>query len=211
MKMVERSRRGVNRIRRFNIHITLEMLKERLNRYTTVGSLPKVIWKMTEKKDEKSQRPEDDSTALAIPRTGLPSIFEEFMRPFDQLMAPFFASPSGSFLTEFGREPIIDFQDRGDHYLVTAEFPGLEKKDLEVRIDSNVLELKAERSTDRETRSTEGRSMQSSRSFFHRYMTLPEEVVSEKVTGTIKNGVLELKLPKSEPKVADKSRRVDLK
>jgi HSP20 family molecular chaperone IbpA len=36
-------------------------------------------------------------------------------------------------------------------------------------------------------------------------------VLSEKVSGTMKNGVLELKLPKKEPKAVDKSRRVDLK
>ena len=42
-------------------------------------------------------------------------------------------------------------------------------------------------------------------------MTLPETVVSEKVVGTMKNGVLELQLPKAEPKPMDKSKRVALK
>ena len=51
----------------------------------------------------------------------------------------------------------------------------------------------------------------STRSYFHRFLSLPEEVVSEKVAGTMKNGVLELKLPKKEPKARDGSRRVALK
>jgi HSP20 family protein len=134
------------------------------------------------------------------------------MRPFDELMKPFFPSSMRSFWSELReRGPSIDLQDRGSHYLLTAELPGFEKKDLEVRVDSNVLELKAEKSTDTETKGKEGSQRQSSRSYFHRYMTLPEEVASEKVTGTMKNGVLELKLPKKALKVADKTRRVDLK
>jgi HSP20 family molecular chaperone IbpA len=52
---------------------------------------------------------------------------------------------------------------------------------------------------------------QSSYSYFHKYLTLPEPVLSEKVDGTMKNGVLELKLPKSEPKPVGKTRRVALK
>jgi len=168
---------------------------------------------MTDKKSEnKSRRPEDDSTALALPSFGFPNIFEEFMRPFDQIMEPFFPDSMRPFWTEVGgKKPIIDFQDRGDHYVLMAELPGFEKKDVEVKIDSNTLELKAEKSADKETQTKEGTMTQRSRSYFHRYLTLPEEVLSERVSGTMTNGILELKLPKRMPKLSAKSRRVDLK
>jgi HSP20 family protein len=163
-------------------------------------------------KNSKSRRPDEDTTALAVPGLGFPSIFEDFMRPFDELMKPIFPTSMKSFWSELReREPTVDLQDRGSHYLLTAELPGFEKKDLEVKVDSNVLEVRAEKSTDSETKGKEGSQRQRSRSYFHRYMTLPEEVVSEKVNGTMKNGVLEVKLPKRAPKIADKSRRVDLK
>jgi HSP20 family protein len=169
---------------------------------------------MTEKREEnKSQRPSNtDSTALAMPRFGPSNIFEDFMRPFNELMEPFFPSSAHSMWTELvGREPVIDLQDRGDHYIMTAELPGFEKKGVEVEISSNVLELKADRSSDKETKSKKGTQIQSTRSYFHRVMTLPDEVLAEKVSGTMKNGVLELRLPKRESKAGDKSRRVDLK
>ena len=169
--------------------------------------------KLVEKKNrDKSRKSEDDSTALALPSLGFPSIFEEFMGPFGQFMEPFFPDSMRSFWTEMGgKEPIIDLQDRGDHYMLTAELPGFEKKDVEAKIDSNALELEAEKSADKETKGKEGTMSQRSRSYFHRYLTLPEEVVSEKVSGTMKNGVLELKLPKRAPRLTGKSRRVDLK
>jgi len=109
-----------------------------------------------------------------------------------------------------GRKPIIDFQDRGDHYMLTAELPGFERKDVEVKVDSNTLELEAEKSAEKEKKSKEGTMTQHSRSYFHRCLALPEEIVSEKVSGTMKNGVLELKLPKRTPKLSAKSKRVDL-
>jgi len=169
---------------------------------------------MAEERDEdESQGPDDtDSTALAVPRSSLSRIFEDLMRPIDDLVGPIFSNSAGSIWTELaGREPILDFHDRGDHYTMTAELPGFEKKDVEVRINSNVLELRADRSSDKETKSKEGARFQSSRSYFRRVLTLPDEVLAEKVCGTMKNGVLELRLPKRAPKARDKSRRVDLK
>ena len=95
--------------------------------------------------------------------------------------------------------------------MLTAELPGFEKNDVEVKITANGLEMKGEKKADKESESSEGMRTQSSRSYFQRYLTLPEEVASEKASGTMKNGVLELKLPKREPKATDRSRKVDLK
>jgi len=167
----------------------------------------------TDKNGKKSRRQnESDSTALALPRFNLPSILNDFMRPFDEFMAPLFPRWSSSLWTEFGeREPRMDIQDRGDHYTMTAELPGFEKDDVEVQVTANALELKAEKRAKKEDKNDQGMRSQSSYSYFHKYLTLPEPVLSEKVDGTMKNGVLELKLPKSEPKRQDKSRRVALK
>ena len=166
------------------------------------------------KNDKKSRRQEDNddsgSTALALPgfNLNLPSFFSDFMRPFDELMAPMFPRFGSSLWTEFGeREPNIDIQDRGDHYVMTAELPGFEKNDVEVQVTNNALELKAEKRASKEDKN----QSQSSYSYFHKYLTLPEPVLSEKVDGTMKNGVLALKLPKAEPRRLDKSKRVALK
>ena len=171
---------------------------------------------MTDKNTKKSRRQEDsgdsDSTALALPGFNLPSFFSDFMKPFDQFMAPLFPRFDSSLWTEFGeREPRIDIQDRGDHYTMTAELPGFEKNDVEVQVTNNALELKAEKRASKEDKNDQGMQSQSGYSYFHKYLTLPEPVLSEKVDGTMKNGVLELKLPKVEPRRLDKSKRVALK
>jgi len=81
---------------------------------------------------------------------------------------------------------------------------------VEVRVDPSGFELKATKRSQKESNSSDHFERQSISSYFQRYLTLPEQVVAEKAKGTMKNGVLELELPKKEPS-RDKFRRVDLK
>ena len=117
-----------------------------------------------------------------------------------------------SFWSELDRQqPSLDFQDRGDHFSLTVQLPGYSKDDVEVRINSSSLELKAEKKAESKGKTESGNQLQRSYSFFHRYLTLPEQVVADKVDGTMKNGILELELPKKQQKYGDNPRRVDLK
>ena len=178
---------------------------------------------MADKKTGKSQRRSgrDAGGPLAIRNSGgLANIFDDFMRPFEDFMKPFdefieplFPRSMSSLFSDLNtREPSFDIQDRGDKFIVTAELPGFGKDDVEVRVNPASLELKAEKKSDEERKEKEGTQSRRSYSYFHRYLTLPESVVTEKVEGTMKNGVLELKLPKKEGrKLEEKARRVDLK
>jgi HSP20 family protein len=168
---------------------------------------------MTEKNDkQKSRKTEgtEGSTALAVPGLGFPGdIFQNFMKPFDEFMAPLFSGSTGSLWSQLGeKQPTVEFQDRGDHFRLMAELPGFDKKEVEVRVGSNAIELSAEKRS--QEKAKDKNTSRSTYSYFHRYLTLPEKVLSEKVDGTMKNGILELKLPKSEPKAKDNSRRVHL-
>jgi HSP20 family protein len=155
---------------------------------------------MTEKKT-KSQPNEDRNTGLALsPSTGLAGIFDDLFRPFDE----FFPASMRSLMQEGAgaKQPIIDIQDRGDHFSLTAELPGFDKKEVEVKVGPNGVELRAEK-TEKSGQSTSSRS-------YYQYVSLPDHVRSEKIDGTMKNGVLELKIPKM-AQLKDASRRVDLK
>ena len=162
------------------------------------------------RRKETSKDEDLEPRSLAVPAFGLPRLFEDFMKPFDELASPLFPRSPGSIWTALGKEPSFDVQDRGDHFILTAELPGFDKKDVEVKISSNAVELRGEK-TGTETGGKDGAEIESSSSYLQRYMTLPEEVISEKASGTMKNGILELRLPKREPKALGGTRRVDLK
>jgi len=168
---------------------------------------------MTEKK-QKSQpiKADQNNTGLAVTsNTGLASVFEELFRPFDEFFQPLTPSASSSFLSgqTGSRQPILDIQDRGDHFNVTAELPGFTKDEVQVKVDSGGIELRADK-TERKSKGKDGSYQTSSRSYYQ-YLSLPDQVNAEKIDGTMKNGILELKLPKRAFKLKDSSRRVDLK
>jgi HSP20 family protein len=88
----------------------------------------------------------------------------------------------------------LDVDDQPDQYIVRAEAPGFEPDEFDVQISGNLLTVKAEHKE--ETKDEKGTS--------HRYgaiqssFTLPEGIVLDNVKAHYKNGVLELRLPKSE-------------
>jgi HSP20 family protein len=159
---------------------------------------------MTDKKTTRSQ-PDQDGTSLVPWRdTGLASMFDEFFQPFFPRAMQSLLQERASF-----RQPILDVQDRGDYYSLTAELPGFTKDEVQVKVGPQGLELKAEKTED-ESQGEKGVRTTSSRSYYQ-YLSLPDQVLTGKVDGTMKNGILELKLPKRAPKLKDDYRRVDLK
>ena len=93
--------------------------------------------------------------------------------------------------------PRTNLYEHGDNFEIRAEVPGLEKDDLNVKIQGNYLEISGERSSD----APEGYKTQKIErgiGSFSRSFTLPADVDSSKVEATLKNGVLYLTLPKHE-------------
>lgn len=96
-----------------------------------------------------------------------------------------------------GRLPKVDLVNRDKEILVRAELPGVDKKDLEVSMTEHTITIRA--TTHHEDKKEEGEYYRKEMSHgeFQRTIPLPEEIESEKVKAEFKNGVLELKIPKS--------------
>ncbi|MFP3985552.1 MAG: Hsp20/alpha crystallin family protein [Candidatus Bathyarchaeia archaeon] len=145
---------------------------------------------------------------------GFDTIFNDFRKAFDDLMAPW--NPTRTFLprTTAGlpvRAPLVDLIDEGDQYIVRAELPGYSKDMVDVELNKDMLNLKAEKKTEEEERSQDYVHRERSYSVCQRTINFPEEVDPSKVNGTMKDGVLELRIPKREPKPEEKMKKVELK
>jgi HSP20 family protein len=94
--------------------------------------------------------------------------------------------------------PKVDVIDRDDEIVVRAELPGVEKKDVEISTSENSVTIKG--STKHETKEEKGDfyRCEISRGAFSRTVTLPAQVDSEKGKASMRDGVLELTLPKVE-------------
>lgn len=99
---------------------------------------------------------------------------------------------------ERGFSPSIELQDENDHFLVSADVPGLKKEDLNISVEGNLLTLQGERKIQQEKKE---KGYQYSEKFygkFTRVVELPTEIQADKVKAAYKDGVLEITLPKSE-------------
>ena len=103
--------------------------------------------------------------------------------------------------------PAVDVKENDDHYLLEADLPGLDEKDLEVKVEGNLLTLSAKRNDANEEKK-DGYILRERRSStFCRSFVLPNGAETEKITAGFSNGVLHLTVPKA-PEA--KSRKIDI-
>ncbi|MGE5699809.1 MAG: Hsp20/alpha crystallin family protein [Deltaproteobacteria bacterium] len=94
--------------------------------------------------------------------------------------------------------PTVDIYETDDDIVVTAELPGMEKEQVAVEYKDGILTLRGERKLEKEVKEESYHRMERSYGVFHRSFTLPGTVDEEKITARMKNGVLEVHLPKKE-------------
>lgn len=94
------------------------------------------------------------------------------------------------------RLPSLDVIDRDNEILVRAEVPGIEKKDLDISLTDNLLTIKGQSSSENKEEKGDYHRHEISRSSFARSVTLPGTVDSSKAAAVMKDGILEITLPK---------------
>ena len=118
-------------------------------------------------------------------------------------------------MQEMGTLPVryapVDFIDEGDHYSIHAELPGFTRENVEVNINNDSMSIRAKKETEKEEKKKNYLHRERAYSSFERSVSFPEEVDPEKAEGKMNNGVLELKIPKKEPKPEAKPRKLELK
>jgi HSP20 family protein len=95
-------------------------------------------------------------------------------------------------------EPAVDLYEDKDAVVVKAELPGMTKDDIQVNITDHMLILKGEKKKDEEVKEKDYYRSERIYGAFTRSLPLPTETDPEKVHATFKNGVLEVRLPKTE-------------
>ncbi len=103
--------------------------------------------------------------------------------------------------------PAVDISEESDRFILTADVPGVDPKDIEVSMENGVLTLSGKREfSGRDEQNGYRRVERVSGSFFRRF-TLPETADAESITAKSAHGVLEISIPK-QPKVMP--RRIDV-
>lgn len=94
--------------------------------------------------------------------------------------------------------PAVDIFETEGEIVVKAELPGMERKDITLHLENNVLTLKGERRFEKETKEENYHRIERSYGGFSRSFSIPATVDEEKIHADYKDGVLKILLPKKE-------------
>ncbi len=120
---------------------------------------------------------------------------ERMSRLFEEL--PEALGPSLPAAPEMTQMPYVDVVDRENDVVVTADLPGVNKNDIKINVRGDILEISAERKTEKEEKEKGYLRHERSYNRFYRSIRLPAPVEKDKAKANFNNGVLEITLPKS--------------
>ena len=95
-------------------------------------------------------------------------------------------------------EPLADITEDDKEYVIKAELPDVKKEDVKVTVENGVLTIAGERKFEKEEKDKKYHRIERSYGNFLRSFTLPDAADGTKVTAEFKDGVLKVRLPKSE-------------
>ena len=121
---------------------------------------------------------------------------DRFNRLFNDTFSRFWGE--GGEPTQTGWLPAVDVYETDHNVVMKAELPGVDPKNVEIRVEDGTLYLKGERKFEKEVKDDNYHRVERSYGSFARSFGLPSSVDSEKGTAEYKDGVLTLTLPKKE-------------
>jgi HSP20 family protein len=110
----------------------------------------------------------------------------------------FLGAPAGNNVAYI---PAVDVQEQKDHYVISADLPGVAPADLEITAEKGVLTLRGERKSEQREDATGYARIERVTGSFVRRFTLPENVQAEAIKAKFTHGVLAVSIPK-QPAVA---------
>ena len=126
----------------------------------------------------------------------LEEIGDRFNRIFGRL--PEYRPMNKEALTVADWVPAVNISEDDKEYVIKAELPEVDKKDVKIGVEDGVLSIQGERTKEKEEKGKKFHRIESSYGSFFRSFTLPENVAEDKLTADFKDGILFVHLPKTE-------------
>ena len=94
--------------------------------------------------------------------------------------------------------PAVDITEMENEYIVKAELPGVNKEDVKITLESNILTIRGEKKQEENIKGDNYHRTERLYGTFQRSFKLPETLKSDKIDATFKDGILIVSLPKAE-------------
>jgi len=141
------------------------------------------------------------------PRNFFREMSEEFNRLFSGRLGTYLPLDETS-LSESGWLPAVDIKEEDNRFLVRADLPGVDPKNVEITLQNGTLSIKGKRESEVKQDGEDYRRVERVYGEFYRRFALPDSADSDKVSAKYDKGVLEIEIGKSE---ARKPKRITVK
>ncbi len=95
--------------------------------------------------------------------------------------------------------PSVDIDEDANQYLIKADLPGVDKENIDVKLENGMLSIRGDKHTESETdKGGKHHRRERFHGTFARSFTLPDSIDADKVDAAYKDGVLTLAIPKVE-------------
>ena len=109
------------------------------------------------------------------------------------------------------RETCSDLIDEGNKFLVRAEVPGIPRDKIDVTVTKDGIEISGETGAEKEEKEKNFVVRERSYSSIYKNLAFPEEVIPDKAECKVKDGVLEVSIPKKTPTTEAKKHKIEVK
>jgi len=124
------------------------------------------------------------------------NLLEQMRREMDHAMDA--RTAEGSSVATSDWVPAVDIKEEKDSFVIVADIPGVDPKDIEVRMESGMLTIKGEKESEKKEEREGYKRVERSFGSFYRRFSLPDTADAEKITAKSNNGVLEVRIGKQE-------------
>lgn len=104
--------------------------------------------------------------------------------------------------------PAVDIKEKDDAFVIVADIPGVDPKDIDVHMENGVLSIKGERESEKKEEKEGYKRVERSYGSFYRRFSMPETADASKINAKSRNGVLEITIPKLEK---EQPRKIEVK
>ena len=182
------------------------------------GNIIKDMAKKPNKKHfgkNKKEKQEPIASHILTGWSGMDKAFSNLRKDFDELKKDF--ERTFWSLPAFDSIPlpkisstVCDLEDEGNRFLVRAELPGIKRNEINLNITENAVEIIGEHKEEKEDKKKNYIRKERNQVSYHRTLSLPERITTDKVQAKLKDGILVVSLPKLKPKPKLKKKTISV-
>ena len=124
------------------------------------------------------------------------NLLDQMRREMDRAMDT--RADEGSSVATSDWVPAVDIKEEKDRFVIIADIPGVDPKDIEVHMENGMLTIKGEKETEKKEEREGYKRVERSYGSFYRRFSLPDTADAEKITAKSNNGVLEVSIGKQD-------------